>query len=122
MDIEKAVLDLKICYGETLAAVRSLKDRMNRFELEICGGNVAATKRAIVERDVAAENLDKLTDSLILKNKMACEQKRKFEEECQRIGVKLQAMIELKEWCGKTERLASDLLCYALGRFKTNSP
>lgn len=119
--IERTVGDLKSSYGETLRAVADLKEKMNRFELIICRGDTAKAKQAMIDRNSAAENLDKLTDSLISKNKSAWEQYRKFEDDCQRLGFKPLAQNDLKMMCEKTERLAADLLCYALGRFRTKN-
>ena len=112
---------MKSSYDEILRGVADLKEKMNRFELVICEGDTTKAEQAMIDKNSAAGNLDKLTDSLISRNRDAWAQYRKFRDDCQRLGFKPVELNDLRIVCEKTERLAADLLCYALGRFKAEN-
>ncbi len=114
--IETIAEDLQRFYNETLKAMADYKRKMTRMELAICRGETTAARAARVELNLAIENLDKLTDSLILRSKSALDDYRRLERDCKSFEFKPSALDNLRVICEKTERLASDLLCYSMGR------
>jgi hypothetical protein len=114
--IETTAEDLQRFYSETLKAMADYKGKMTRMELAICRGETTAARAARVELNLAIENLDRLTDSLISRSKSAWEDYRRFERDCKSFGFGSSALDNLRVICEKTERLASDLFCYSMGR------
>jgi hypothetical protein len=86
------------------------------MELTICRGETTTARTARTELNLAIENLDRLTDSLISRSKSAWDDYRRLERYCKSFGFKPLALDNLRVICEKTERLASDLLCYSMGR------
>jgi hypothetical protein len=91
---------------------------MNELELSISMKERAKTIEDMNWLNCEDDKLDELTDSLILESRTAWENYRNLEDDCRTSASKYVGMDALKDLCRKTERLAQDLLCYSLARFR----
>jgi hypothetical protein len=92
--------------------MQQLKNQMNKLEQQTPGPQNLKTLNLKIER------LNKLTDSQITHSKIAWQEYRKLEQECQKCTQCRVQLDNLKTTCKNAEELAADLLCYSLGRFR----
>lgn len=111
--IEKATLDIKEDYDLDVRTVGEVKARMNELEVKM-------SKKENVENNdeslsFARRDLNRLTDSTILKSKEAWKKYEALKRDCETQAFKPPQLDELRMWCKRAEQLAADLLCYSLG-------
>lgn len=66
----------------------------------------------------AIDNLNELTDSLILRSGRVEQEYERLEQECRTHMPQPAGMDNLRVVCGKTRELAMNLLCFSLAHFK----
>jgi len=110
---------LERSYRQMLRRVKKLKDGLNVLGEESIGGDdvsrVVNREKAL---DSAWEDLNRLSDSLIAESKAAWREYARLERECKSSGIELARLGDLQVSCKKIEAIASDMLCFTLGRSK----
>lgn len=110
-------------YETALREFKDLKTKINELELLIVD-NADARRSGYNEKlDSAVDKLVKFTDSMIAESERAWGEYRLLEQEIrvggasESSGVNTQ-MEALQRACKKTDKFATDLLCYSLAHFK----
>lgn len=115
--IGNATREIEKSYKKALKSIEKLKEKINELELSISQkGN--AEKSDIDELNSEKENLNTISDSLILKSERNWEEYKKLKHACKVCAVEPAGLDDLRLQCKKSEELATDLLCYSLARFK----
>jgi chromosome segregation ATPase len=115
--IDEAAENLGKEYEEALKEIESIKGKINGLE-QVISQKAISTGEVVGELRSAEERLDELTDRLITRSTRAWERYRALEQDCSEEEATYKGLEDLRSLCKKTEELASDLLCYALARFR----
>jgi hypothetical protein len=109
-EIDRTARGLKRSYEGALKRINKLKDELNALELTASsdGGSL----------DSAPESLNRLSDALIMNSKKAWQRYTRLESKCKASGSEFARLDDIRVLCKKTEAVASDLLCYTLGRLR----
>jgi chromosome segregation ATPase len=118
-EIDEAARGLEGSYKQMLRRVKKLKDRLNALGEETIRGDVVSE---VVNRekalDSAWESLSRLSDSLISESKEAWQAYARLERKCKSSRSRLARLDDVRVSCRKIEAIASDMLCFTLGRSK----
>ncbi|HXX86980.1 MAG TPA: hypothetical protein VEH86_00845 [Candidatus Acidoferrum sp.] len=118
-EIDEVGRGLERSYRQMLRRVKKLKDRLNVLGKETIGGDeVSRIVNHEKMLDSAWEDLNRLSDSLIAESKGAWREYARLERECKSIGLELARLGDMQVSCKKIEAIASDMLCFTLGRSK----
>lgn len=118
-DIDEAERGLERSYQKMLRRVKKLKDRLNALAEEtIVGDEVSKIVNHEKALESAWENLNRLSDSLLVESKEAWHEYARLERKCKSSGSELARLIDVRVSCKKIEAIASDMLCFTLGRSK----
>jgi len=111
--IEVTARGIKENYEVDVRTVGELKGRMNELELEMSKKENMENKDGCLA--FARKELNRLTDSTILRSKEAWKKYEALKQDCETQAFESAQLDELWMWCKKAEQLAADLLCYSLG-------
>lgn len=119
--IEIATRNIKEDYEKALGTVGMLKEKMNELEQKIGKEKPEEATEDAASLKSAIDNLERFTDSEILKSKEAWKKYEELKRECENHALTPNQLDELRSICKRTEQLAADLLCYSLGLIKQRS-
>jgi hypothetical protein len=119
--IEHATRNVREDYEKALKTVGMLKEKMNELERRIGQKKLEDAREDMASLTSAVNNLERFTDSEILKCKEAWKKYEKLKRESESQALAHPQLDELRTVCKKTEQLAADLLCYSLGHIKQKS-
>ena len=116
--IEIATRKAKEEYEKALGTVGMLKEKMNELEQRIGQEKPEEAAKDAASLRSTIDNLERFTDSEILKSKEVWKKYEELKRECKNHALTSNQLDELRNVCKRTEQLAADLLCYSLGLIK----
>jgi hypothetical protein len=115
--IDDAATEIERGYEDALKVVKAMKDKINGLEQSLSQKG-HATRGVSGALNSAIEDLNELTDKLILRSERVEEEYEQLALDCRTKILQPPRLDELKESCSKTKELAMNLLCFSLGHFK----
>jgi hypothetical protein len=121
VDIAKALGDIKRVYYQAMIDMEKLKNRLDGLQQELIEKHDSETFPNMELLDSVEERISELSDSLLIKSRKAWQTYNRLERKSKAVELEQPRLDELQSMCIKMEKLATDLLCYSLGRLKRTS-